>query len=298
VLLVVFFLLSLANVGAQPKTPAAKVPVNPAKPVKPAKPIKIDAQHLAFVLLPEGRAPKGEAIEAAFSSYAPKEQRLRWQKADTQKPGEAESLSFELSAGGTAFVAYLPRPVPRHEADDAARFSVSSLGTKWTLPAHKAHLLVTLGETGAASPQESLSRFTSLLAAVIDASHAVGVYWGKAGATHDAKFFLETARSADEASRLMLWTGVRRADEPDGRISLLSLGMQQLQLPDLLLVAPKSEANDALATFFDLLSYVAERGTALPEGHTVGRSETHRLPVHYVPSPLDAKTKVWRVELK
>lgn len=33
-------------------------------------------------------------------------------------------------------------------------------------------------------------------------------------------------------------------------------------------------------------------------GDTIGRSEMEKLPVQYVPSPLDRKTKVWRVEIK
>jgi hypothetical protein len=63
------------------------------------------------------------------------------------------------------------------------------------------------------------------------------------------------------------------------------------------LVAPKSAGKDALATFFDLLAYLAERGEPLPEGDTVGRSADERLPVRYVPSPIDPGKTVWRVEL-
>lgn len=74
------------------------------------------------------------------------------------------------------------------------------------------------------------------------ASNAVGVYWGEAGATHDPKFFISVAQDQDPASRLMLWTGVSIGRERDRRRSLLSLGMQQLTLPDLLLIAPKQES--------------------------------------------------------
>jgi hypothetical protein len=56
--------------------------------------------------------------------------------------------------------------------------------------------------------------------------------------------------------------------------------------------------SDALGTFFDLLAYLADRGEALPEGDTVGRSAEERLPVHYVPSPVDPSKKVWRVEIR
>ena len=132
---------------------------------------------------------------------------------------------------------------------------------------------------------------TSLLGAVVKASPAVGIYWGEAGATHDAKFFLETAREQDVALRLTLWTGVSVGREPDGRLSLLSLGMKQLNLPDLLLIAPKSAGNSALEPFFTFLAYVADRGEPLPEGDTIGRSETEKLPVQYVPSPLDQRSR-------
>jgi hypothetical protein len=74
--------------------------------------------------------------------------------------------------------------------------------------------------------------------------------------------------------------------------------MKQLNLPDLLLIAPGSAGNAALGTFFDFLSYSAEFGKPLPEGDTIGRTADERLPIHYVRSPIDPKVKVWRVELK
>ena len=49
---------------------------------------------------------------------------------------------------------------------------------------------------------------------------------------------------------------------------------------------------------YDLLAYVVSRGRPLPDGDTVGRTAAEKLPVHYVPSPIDPKVKVWRVELK
>lgn len=109
---------------------------------------------------------------------------------------------------------------------------------------------------------------------------------------------MEVAESHGVVPRIMLWTGVSIAHEADGRLSMLSTGMAQLNLPDLLLVAPASESDAALEVFFDLLGYVADLGTPLPEGDTVGRTADERLPVRYVPSPIDPGTRVWRVELE
>jgi hypothetical protein len=252
--------------------------------------------NLAFVLLSEAKLPRGEDVERAFASYAKKGQVLRLRPVKPKKPGGGDTLELDTGGGGYAVVALMPGPVPNQEADEAVRYSVSGLGGRWKLPPHKAHLVVTAQGTG--TPVESLDAFTSLVAAVAEAAHAVGVYCGNAGATHDPKFFRELAREHDGPSRLMLWSGVSIAREDDGRFSLLSLGMKQLELPDLLLVVPSAKKDDALPALYDLLAYVVSRGAALPEGDTVGPSEHDRWRVHYVPSPADPKVKVWRVEMK
>jgi hypothetical protein len=262
-------------------------------------PAKENTMNLAFVLLPKTRLPKAEEIAKAFDHFATsKEQKLLPRGSQSSAKDNTEILVFELKPRGDAFVALMPTPVPNGEAADATRFSLSAVGTGWKLPKHQAHAIVTLKDANTASMVDTLSLFTSLLAAVTEASEAVGVYWGEAGATHDPKFFLDTAEDHDVSSRIMLWTGVSVAHEKDGRLSLLSTGMKQLNLPDLLLIAPKSAGNAALGTFYDFLSYSAEFGKPLPEGDTIGRTADERLPIHYVTSPIDPKVKVWRVELK
>lgn len=254
------------------------------------------SMRMSMVLLSQPRLPKGDDVVRSFSAFATEGQGVQLAASKAQTKADSEILEFKLRPNGKAFVMLVPVAVPNREADDAVRYSLSAMGTGWKLPVHKAHLIVTCNASGDAI--ESLSLLTSLLAAVVKASNAVGVYWGEAGATHEPKFFLETAKESDVDSRIMLWTGVSVAREADGRLSLLSVGMKQLNLPDLLLIAPKSMGNDALDPFFTFLTYVARFGKPLPEGDTIGRSETEKLPVHYVPSPLDPKTKVWRLELK
>lgn len=251
--------------------------------------------NVAFVLLSEAQLPKGEDLERAFASFATKGQTLRRQPVKAKKPGGGDTLELDTGGGGYAIVALMLAPVPNREADEAVRFSVSALGGRWKLPPHKAHLVVTAHGTG--DRAESLSAFTSLVAAVVEASSALGVYFGAAGATHDPKFFCDIARERDASSRLVLWSGVSIARGDDGRLNLLSLGMKQLELPDVLLVVPSKKADDALSTLFDLIGYEVLHGHPLLEGDTFGRTATEKLPVHYVPSPVDPKVKVWRVEL-
>ncbi len=256
--------------------------------------------NLAFVLLSEAKLPSAEAIVRAFPAFAGPAERLRVSPKEAEKPSAA-LLSFDLAPGGTALVALVAVAVPGGEADQGVQFSLPSLTREWTLGPHRAHLIVTLQapEGAGATARERLSAFTSFLAAVTSVAPAVGVYWGSAGATHEPAFFVETARSQEVVERLALWTGVSLANEPDGRgISLLSLGMKQLGLPELLLVVSPRRAREVLALFLNLLDYAVSRGTPLPEGDTIGMSEDERVPIRYVPSPVDSAARVWRVEFE
>jgi hypothetical protein len=255
-------------------------------------PAKTRALNVAFVLLPEVKLPKGEEIEKAFADFAAKGQKVRL-KARKAAKGSNESLELALNAGGTAIVMLMPQPVPNREADDAVRYSVSAFEGRWKLPPHKAHLVVTTTEE--ATRLEALQSFTSLVAAVTKVSSAVGVYLGGAGATHDPKFLLGVAREPDAKMRLVLWSGVSIANAPGNRLNVLSLGMRQFGLPDILLNIPPDKSKDALGTLFDLIGFAVDLGKPLPEGETFGRTDAEKIPVHYVPSPVDPRVKVWRV---
>ena len=251
---------------------------------------------LAFVLLAEAKLPKGDAVERAFPAYAVKGQTLRYRppKAIKSKKDDDQILVFDTS-GGFLMVALMAKPIPKGEAEEAVHYSISALDGKWKLRPHKAHLVVTLQARGDAATR--LSLLTSIVAAISDASSAVGIYWGNAGATHDPKFFREIAKERETPARLVLWIGVSIARE-GGRYVLLSYGMNQFDLPDLLLVSPPAKSEGAIPFMLDLLGMVVEGGKPLPEGDTVGRTATEKLAVHYVPSPVDKKAKVWRVEMK
>lgn len=243
---------------------------------------------LSFVLLKAPVQVDPSAVVATFAELFPDEPAL------THAPGDPDRV-LEFASGQIAtFVTLMPYPVPKGEADDAAARSISSFRKGgFTVPPHLGHLVVaTMGEE--TKTAVGLARHTQIVAAVTKVSKAVGVYEGNAGATHEPNFYVGVA--SDATYPTMLWNGVSMARTPE-RIELLSLGMGQLELPDLLLVAPASEGNAALEFFFDLLAYVASRGTRIPAGETVGRDGAEKLTVHYVPSPIDENVEVARVSM-
>lgn len=243
---------------------------------------------LSFVLLPAPMTVDPASVVKAFSALFPEAPRLEHHPSD-----KAQVLHFS-SASGPTFAAVMPVPVPGKEAEEAVGRSLSAFRKGgFTLPPYGAHLVVTsMGE--ALKTAAGLARHTQIVAALAQATGAVGVYEGNAGATHHPEFYVSVA--ADVAVPAMLWNGVSLVRDGD-RVELLSLGMAQLGLPDLLLVAPAAEGNEALAFFFDLLGYVAGRGAPIPDGETVGRDADEKLAVRYVPSPLDEAVEVARISM-
>lgn len=243
---------------------------------------------LAFVLLKEPVLPSSEAVALSYNQLAP-------DQAASVTGSESNRLSLDLGGGITVEAVMVPAPIPNNEAENAAEFSLGSLGTEWKLPPYGAHLIAAMtGQPDLATP-EAMHHFTLALAALVDTASAVGVYWGEAGATHSAEFVLDVA--TDEVSRTMLWNGVSVANDGRKRLSLLSLGMQQLGLPNLMLTAPRKMGEDLLSIFCDLLKYCIDRGEPIPDGDTIGRTATEKWRVRYEPSPLDSNQQVWRIDV-
>lgn len=253
--------------------------------------------RLAFVLLEQGVLPEAQKVTEAFAFYAAPGETIQpaESKEDDKDDGPSSLLSF-IGPGNAMLMAMLmPMPIPGDEAESNVRFSLSSFKDGWELPPYEAHLMVTM-MGGEGSPADTMSLFTAFIAALTATSSAVGVYWGNAGATHSREFVLTIAEEKESTPRLMLWSGISIAREQDGRLSLLSLGMSQLGLPDLLLTPKKLSPRDAIMTVYDLLAYCLSLGKPLPAGNTVGRTADERIPVRYVPSPRDPSVKVLHVD--
>lgn len=231
-----------------------------------------DVPRFAFVLTDSAEPPSYDELERAYEQLWP-----------------GEPLTGTVRVGG------VPAPVPEGEAQHAAAFSVASLGNAKALAPHAAHLVLVYTPPEDLSAVAELQAFTRVIAALLVASRAQAVYWGDAGATHPAGFFVEVAQNVELP--LPLWSGVSRWRMPDDRLGLLSLGMSQLGMLDLLVTAKHEDAAGALAFFYDLLAYVAGRGAILRAGETTGRSEDEQLVVYHRPSPDDDTLTVFALDL-
>jgi hypothetical protein len=242
--------------------------------------------HLCFVLLPDAKPLLRGPLEKALKEF-PELGELEWSSASKEGVSEFTVGGMEL------FAALMPMPVPNGEADEATERSLSGAQGSWTLPEHRAHLAIVprAAKRGKVKLAE-LTAFTRVVAAIVRATRAVGVYWGESGATHHPEFVVNMAHTE---LPLPVWVGVSLANNGKDK-ELLSIGMKQQGLPELLLVTPEVDGT-VVEFFYDLLAYVARRGKKLPEGDSIGRTEKEKLKVRYVPSPIDPKTQVWTVRL-
>jgi len=278
----------------------AAVPAASAQKATAAPGQDATRDRLAFVLLREPTMPSGKSVLAAFQRIAPKGKAPALRLAPGESGSSPELVMFDVGDEGRLMVGLLPSPVPKQEAEWHAERSLASVQAGWKLPAHRAHLLVMWQQSAKVRPLEAVRHYTWLLAAVADAAKATGIYWADSGATHPAEYFVEVARRGDSPLLVTLWSGLSVASDRDHpeRMSLVSLGMSQLDLPDLELTVPGGTKKDeALDVFYQFLQYTITRGAAIPEGDTLGRSAEERLKVRYVRSPVDPGKKVWRVDL-
>ena len=258
--------------------------------------------QLVSVLTASAVLPSLSALEAATRELLPRSD-FEWKET----PG---GVSLALS-GARVRVLAVPGPVPNAEADTAAFLSLSAVNGRWRLGQHAAHLALSLdgsmqtqaegllgrlsGSTRTATQLERLSTFTRVVAAVSKAASGIGVYWAGGPVTHAPDFFHEVAK--ETTLPLPLWVGVSVTPEPGGRTSLLSFGMQQVSLPDLLLIAPSADLADSVDFFFSALATIAERARPPEEGETIARSLLSRPRVHVAASPVDPNVRVWKLEV-
>lgn len=240
-------------------------------------------QHLSCVLLAEPKPLDPIAIsdchKGLFQSAA----------LTIETTPNSDFTELRTKAGATTYVAAMPAPVPNGEAESHCRYSLESILRAPEMKAHGAHILV-ITRTESPTNLESLKTHLRNTAAVAKAQQALGVYDGAAGATYSADFYLDQVQR-DEVPVAII-SGISVANEDNDRLSVLTLGLRQLRILELLVEMPRADWDDGMNFVINLVSYVITRGQQIPDGDTVGYSDTQRLRVTYRTSPLEQKEQV------
>ncbi|MEQ9075411.1 MAG: hypothetical protein RLP09_16265 [Sandaracinaceae bacterium] len=243
---------------------------------------------LAFVLLAEAAPPNVEALSSAIRA-------IGFPDARVLPPRAEDDGSTEVQLGGDQRLLVMLMPAPH---PDAAGMAGPLTPPAEELAAAPAHYVVTaLGLEGQVADKDRA--LAALTAAVIRSSEATAAMLGHGRLFYDAGIFVEVAEAAFEQSEapVEVIVDVTAAREPDGRLSLLSHGLERYDRENFF-VTVSAGGVDAVDFVLSLARWMIERPDVhLPTGDTVGRDAKEQIVVQRGPHPLDPARTVVRLDL-
>jgi hypothetical protein len=204
-------------------------------------------------------------------------------------------MTFAID-GMRGALAVVPMPIPQGELDGPAATSWLWPGAQEEIGRVTAHVVTWVSGAG---PQVDAHRhLTRLVSAVLQATGALGVYWGAAGQVIRADVFDGVAHESehgDGSLPVMLWVDFRTFVE-NGRSALFTVGLGAFGLMELEIAPSERDVGELRELAVGVASYLIEHGAVLDDGQTVGGSEDERVVVRHAPSMIDRAGTVYRLQ--
>jgi hypothetical protein len=244
---------------------------------------------LAFVALTSPRMPTEQQVLDALRDNYPVD------PEPEPSPADSDKVFFSVP-DGFAFASLMPAPIPWDDLEGPCE-------TAWWWPeatevmrAHSHHFIVSL-MNGAGSPLERHVWLTKFVAAVCEVSDAVGVYWGSGTVVHSAEAFRGLAEvvSADEPFP-RLWVDLR-LQRGEGGYCFFSTGLEAFGLPEVEIDQTTWEPQEVLDFCDGIAGYLMQRGEAIGDGETIGRSAEEKIRVRHGKSMWEREGVVMKLEM-
>jgi hypothetical protein len=261
---------------------ARKPPVrpNPPAPANEAKDDVPTARPVVVAILFETPQVSLESIEPALAR-----QTILGRRATASPSGRsgdaADSFGVEL---GETIVAGMVMPVPY----PAAELELG-IASAWTWPPSpeatvvrdaKSHvILVVTGGKG--TPVENHLIATAVASLVASLPGALGVYWPSGRALHYPPLFasMASALPTQENPPLFLWCNFCIAPDPDGTISLFTVGLGALDLMEMEIHGLRESPIEIRERAARLVAHQLKRRPAFRPGDTTGDGQDAQLRV-------------------
>lgn len=211
-----------------------------------------------------------------------------------ERTGDAVSLDI---AGVTAMYALMPMPIPRGDLEWPLRAAMFAWAdAEASFERHPAHLIVHVGS----QERDRLDVWlllTHLVTAVVQASPALGVYWGAGSLVHEPRRFVAAARKGTRREPpLELWIGIHPIQGETGT-SMFTTGLDAFGTLNLEVRDSKRDVGDLLELFAGTMHYLVTTGATLSDGDTLGSSESERLRVVHARSAFVTDRPVCLIEV-
>jgi hypothetical protein len=239
---------------------------------------------LATVLLDQPHALDPSAITAAAARLG----------VSLKNVGTGDVTSFDVEGGGDVHLGLVKAPHPGASGPAFGPLAIDPAAIRDT----RAHVLVTGRELpGDVGARDRL--MLRLVAATLEATGGVSASLAPGVIFHRPGLVIDFAKLAAESDELPFEVAVdlTSARESEERMSFLTHGLARYGSEDLYLTASVN-GKGALDFLFGVGRwFYSQPELRLPTGDTLGRSETERVTIQRVPSPIDPTRTVVRLDL-
>ncbi len=237
------------------------------------------------ILLKEKTAPDNKALLSTMKAT--------WKlKADSLNISD-KTLVFNTIGGATVMIAYLGYPAAPDEIGAGARLSWLWKTAAEETSKHQAQVVISV--IGPASRSLDLHKvFTQTAAAVLEITHAPGIFLDGQYLLLSSGYYLASARNMVQNQTLPLycWVYFGRPGGGNG----FTLGLTEFGLPEMEIVNSAHSEGEVHATLFDAAVSVVKYNTSLNDGQTLTTEEGAKSLVQLVKGTYLEDKKVLRLE--
>jgi hypothetical protein len=203
-----------------------------------------------------------------------------------------DPISIELD-GCTVHVAGMPVPIPGDEVTHAGEGSVLWPSANDELAGYGAHAVVFVG--GGADHRASCLVAQRAVAAVLDATDAIGVYVGDAGLVIRSDLWIDRARDDPGELFAPFWFDTRVGPNTSGTVDAYTVGLAPFGVPELEVVGSTLPPGEVWELVGDIGLYLIDNGDVIADGHTVGTTAEQKIVARAVPSSFGLEGTVLRL---
>jgi len=238
---------------------------------------------LSRALAPPANKQVAKALDREFGSSA---------KITDSKDGV---WMLDLPEAITAFLSYIPAPIPEQEAEAAAAGNILWPEGEVEVAKHRSHVIV--GVLGSESDRATtLMTLSRLAACVLNTFNGIGIYWGSGHVANSKETFMELLKEAStESLPLSLWIRYQPFENEDKSLGFYTLGLEQFGLMNIEVDRCLWQPMKLLEFIFDISHHLVNNGPVINDGDTVGEDENQRIHVKYAASMHDKKTRVYKI---
>jgi hypothetical protein len=199
---------------------------------------------------------------------------------------------------GDEMIAVAPMPAPYPWSDLEGPCHTSWMwppGTSaMSVQPHRSHVLVTViqGQANRVQRRMKAAQITALAASQPD---VMGIYWADATLVHYPPLFIEMAMESTAAAPLYLLVDYRVFANENGTHGLFTTGLRALGLMEIEIPQIDFPPGELREWGVNISYYLLDRGSPIPDGDTIGVSETHKMRVRHTASSFGAEGKVMRI---